>query len=64
MKSATGKTKKQRTADAAKASKPTCGTLSYLAECRGTPQKAETFRRQGPPADFTKRIVRKYPAES
>jgi len=43
--------------------KPPCGTLSYLAECRGAPQKTETFRRQGPTADFMNRTVRRYPAE-
>jgi len=43
--------------------KPPCGTLSYLAECRGAPQKVETFRRQGPAMDFMNRTVRKYPAD-
>lgn len=43
--------------------KPPCGTLSYLAECRGAPQKAETFRGQGPAVDFLNRTVRKYAAE-
>ena len=42
-------------------SKPPCGTLSYLAECRGAPQKAETSQRQGAAVDFMNRTVRRYP---
>jgi len=62
MKPAMEKTRKQRTASAMTL-KPPCGTLSYLAECRGAPQKTETLRRPGPAVDFMNRIVRKYPAE-
>lgn len=42
-------TKKQKESSARKTAKPTCGTLSYLAECRGTLQKAETSRWAAPP---------------
>jgi hypothetical protein len=62
MKPASEKTRKQR-ASATMSLKPPCGTLSYLAECRGAPQKVETFRRQGPAMDFMNRTVRKYPAD-
>jgi len=40
--------------------KPVCGTLSYLAECRGLAQKG-TARLTVPPGDMG-RIVRRYPA--
>ncbi len=63
MKSEAGKTKKQPKTERSPGSKHPCGTLSYLAECRGAPQKTETFRRQGPAADFMNRTVRKYPAD-
>ncbi len=43
-------------------SKPVCGTLSYLAECRGTAQKTEMSRLLAPPGDMS-RIIRRYPAE-
>jgi hypothetical protein len=62
MKPATEKTRKRRT-PAAMTQKPPCGTLSYLAECRGAPQKTETFRRQGPEAGFMNSTVRKYSVE-
>jgi len=41
--------KKQRESSARKTAKPTCGTLSYLAECRGTLQKTEFTQRAAPP---------------
>jgi hypothetical protein len=63
MRPATEKTKKRRTSAATMTQKSPCGTLSYLAECRGVPQKAETFPRQWPAADFMNSAVRKYPAE-
>ena len=62
MKRVTEKTRKQR-ASAAMTLKPPCGTLSYLAECRGALLKAETFRRQEQRVDFMNRTVRRYPAE-
>ncbi len=62
MKPATEKTKKQRASPAMTLKSP-CGTLSYLAECRGAPQKTERFRKEGPAVDFMNRTVRRYPAE-
>jgi len=41
--------KKQRESSARKTAKPTCGTLSYLAECRGMLQKTESTRWTAPP---------------
>ncbi len=41
-------------------SKPVCGTLSYLAECRGTVKKTGIFR-TAPPGE-PGRIIRRYPA--
>ncbi|MCK9419321.1 MAG: hypothetical protein M0R70_08090 [Nitrospirae bacterium] len=40
-----------------KTAKPVCGTLSYLAECRGVTQKAGSIR-SAPPESIDK-IVRK-----
>jgi len=56
----TGKPKKQRQAGAKV--RPVCGTLSYLAECRGLTKKAEVSRWTAPPGNSN--IVRKYPATS
>jgi hypothetical protein len=42
-------TKKQREPSARKIAKPICGTLSYLAECRGTLQKTESTHWAAPP---------------
>ncbi|MGE5174263.1 MAG: hypothetical protein ACM3MD_10605 [Betaproteobacteria bacterium] len=58
MKHDTGKSKKHA---AAVKVKPVCGTLSYLAECRGMAQKAGPTRLSAPPGDVNK-IIRKYPA--
>lgn len=60
MKHEAGKSRKQRQA-ANQKMKPLCGTLSYLAECRGMAQKAGPNRLSAPPGDMNK-IVRKYPA--
>ncbi len=59
MKTEIEKIKKQRQTKSSK-NKPLCGTLSYLAECRGLSQK-NTARLTAPPGDMG-RIVRKYPA--
>ncbi len=59
MKHDSEKSKKQRQAAGAKA-KPVCGTLSYLAECRGMAQKAGPIRLSAPPG--VKKIVRSYTA--
>jgi len=42
-------TKKQRESSDRKTAKHACGTLSYLAECRGTLQKTESTRWAAPP---------------
>ncbi|HET6365466.1 MAG TPA: hypothetical protein VFG02_10475 [Nitrospirota bacterium] len=62
MKSEAGRTKKQRKAEGTRASKPPCGTLSYLAECRGNTQKTDSSRWTTPP-DGLNRIVRKHPVD-
>ncbi len=55
------KLKKQHLSAGSK-EKPVCGTLSYLAECRGNVQRPGSTRKPEPPGDMNK-IVRKYPAE-
>jgi hypothetical protein len=60
MKSETNKSKKQHQTTSSK-NKPTCGTLSYLAECRGLTKKTDLSRWTSPP-DSINKIVRKYPA--
>lgn len=56
----TGKSKKQR--QASSKVKPVCGTLSYLAECRGLTKKAEASRWAAQPENNN--VVRKYPTTS
>jgi hypothetical protein len=60
MKSEPVKAKKHRQTTAVKA-KPVCGTLTYLAQCRGTPQKTASERKEAPSV-IVDRIVRKQPA--
>ncbi|HTP03772.1 MAG TPA: hypothetical protein VMM54_01285 [Nitrospirota bacterium] len=62
MKSESSRTKKQRKAEGTRASKPPCGTLSYLAECRGNVQKADLSRGSATP-DGLNRIVRRHSAD-
>jgi hypothetical protein len=62
MKSETSKPKKNRRTTGSKIEHP-CGTLSYLAECRGVTKKNEVPRWSAPP-DNINEIVRKYPAGS
>jgi len=62
MKSEAGRTKKQRKSESARGAKHPCGTLSYLAECRGNGQKAGSSRLPDTPDDMS-RIVRKRPAD-
>ena len=63
MKSETGGTKKQRKTGCSGGTKNPCGTLSYLAECRGNGgQKANSSRVSARP-DGLNRIVRKHPAD-
>jgi len=54
------KAKKQRQANSK--IKPVCGTLSYLAECRGLTKKDVVSRWTAPPGNNN--VVRKYPAVS
>jgi hypothetical protein len=49
MKQKRDTTNKKRESSAGKTAKPVCGTLSYLAECRGTLQKTESTRWTAPP---------------
>ncbi len=63
MKTESDKSKKQRQTKSLR-NKPICGTLSYLAECRGTVQKDSTARITAPPGDMMSRIIRRYPAAS
>ena len=58
MKQETGKTRKERQTAGVKSAKPVCGTLSYIAECRGLTQKAGSIRWAAPPGSIDK-IVRK-----
>ena len=59
MKSEPVKTTKHGQKTAVKA-KPVCGTLTYLAECRGTPKKTSSVRKEVPAA-LVGRFVRKQP---
>jgi len=45
-------TRKQKESSVRKKAKPVCGTLSYLAECRGTLQKTESTRWAAPPSEI------------
>jgi hypothetical protein len=58
MKQESGKTRKQRQPANVKTEKPMCGTLSYMAECRGAQQKTGSVHWAAPP-DSNNRIVRK-----
>lgn len=58
MKQETDKTKKQRQSANVKTIRHTCGTLSYLAECRGATRKACSARWSAPP-DGIDSIIRK-----
>jgi hypothetical protein len=60
MKSEPVKMRKHRQTAALK-DKPACGTLTYLAECRGTPQKTASECKKAPSA-IVDMIVRKQPA--
>lgn len=42
--------------------KPPCGTLTYMAECRGMARKSEPLRRFSPPENVG--TSRKYSAET
>ncbi len=62
MKQETDKTKKQRQSTSGKTIKPACGTLSYIAECRGGLQKTCPSRGAAP-SDSVNRIVRNHPPD-
>lgn len=61
MKSIPTKIKKQRRPDAAKTVKFRCGTLTYMAECRGSIKKTYPVKRQVQLIDLNG-IARKLPA--
>jgi hypothetical protein len=56
MKKETNKTKKQRQPTGGKTAKPACGTLSYIAECRGAQQKSGSIRWAAPPDSIDKMV--------
>jgi hypothetical protein len=56
MKQREGKDKKQRLSTKASSAKTVCGTLSYLAEGRGTLQKDASMRWAAPPAEHNRLI--------
>jgi hypothetical protein len=58
MKQEPDKSRKQRQATSTRTAKPSCGTLSYIAECRGTMLKTGPTQGTAPP-DGVNRIVRK-----
>jgi hypothetical protein len=60
MKSEPVKTRKHRQTAALK-DKPACGTLTYLAECRGTPKKTASEWEKAPSV-IVDRIVHKQPS--
>ena len=60
MKQRKGKGKKQRLLTNTSTAKTACGTLSYIAECRGTQQKDTSVRWTAPPEE-NNRLVRTYP---
>ncbi|HEX9022054.1 MAG TPA: hypothetical protein VF903_12425 [Nitrospirota bacterium] len=55
------KSKKQRQSSSTKTAKPPCGTLSYIAACRGMTQKSAQSRWPGQPGNINQ-AIRKYPA--
>lgn len=57
-----GARQKKRRSSAGSKEKPVCGTLSYLAECRGMVQRQGSTRRPDAPGEMNK-IVRKHSAE-
>jgi hypothetical protein len=63
MASKSGMTKKQRSPDSLKKTQSPCGTMMYIAESRGTLQRADSSWRPRPPYDSISRITRKNPAE-
>jgi hypothetical protein len=58
MKKETNKKRKQRQSTGGKTAKPACGTLSYIAECRGVQQKSGSIRWAAPP-DSIDQMVKK-----
>jgi hypothetical protein len=60
MKSEPRKSKQHQQTEGIKA-KPVCGTLAYLAECRGTPKKIASRMKEAP-SEIIGRIESKQPA--
>ena len=58
MKQGTDKARKQRQSAGGKTAKPVCGTISYIAECRGMTLKSGPTQGTAPP-DGMNRTVRK-----
>jgi len=58
MKQEMNKTKRQKHPANVKTAKPVCGTLSFMAECRGATKKAGSIRCAAPP-DSIDQIGRK-----
>jgi hypothetical protein len=63
MKSGMSKPKKHQRTMSSKV-EHTCGTLSYLAECRGVTKKNDAPQWTAPPDSINKKNNRKYPADS
>jgi len=56
MKSESDKTGKQQKAIKGKTAQSVCGTLSYIAECRGPLRKPVSTRWAAPPDDVNKSV--------
>ena len=63
MKSELRKEKKQRASQCVKEERPACGTIAYLAESRGSLQRAGTSWHPRSPNDVINGIVKKHPAD-
>lgn len=50
--------KKQKSANDVRSAKPACGTLAYLAECRGTVKKADLPAARPRPCCDSERVKR------
>ncbi|HLA05785.1 MAG TPA: hypothetical protein VJZ16_07400 [Syntrophales bacterium] len=63
MKSELRKEKKQRAGQSVKEGRPACGTIAYLAESRGSMQRAGMSWHPRSPNDVINGIVKKDPAD-
>jgi hypothetical protein len=62
MKQTSSKNGERRSSVVMTASKQSCGTLSYLAECRGASRKADAIAHKNPTADLMAGTSGKYSA--